>query len=37
MAFNSIDVEQLVSDMKAAATGVLQTDVAAVRGFSERQ
>jgi hypothetical protein len=37
MAFNSIDVDQLVSDMRAAATGVLQTDVTVVRGFSERQ
>jgi len=34
MAF---DVDQLMLDMKAAATGVLNTDVSTFRGFSERQ
>lgn len=37
MAFDPIDVDQLVNDMKAAASGVLQADVTTVRGFSERQ
>jgi len=37
MASKTIDVDQLVKDMKAAATSVLQTDVTTVRGFSERQ
>ena len=32
-----IDLQQLVDDMKAAATSVLQTDVSTYRGFSERQ
>jgi hypothetical protein len=34
MAF---DVNQLMQDMKAAATGVLNADVSTFRGFSERQ
>lgn len=33
----SIDLNQLVADMKAAATGVLGNDVTTIRGFSERQ
>lgn len=37
MAFKPIDIEMLVSDMKAAASGVLKKDVATFRGFSERQ
>lgn len=32
-----IDVEQLVEDIKDAASRVLQKDVTALRGFSERQ
>jgi hypothetical protein len=34
---SSIDVGQLVSDIKAAANGVLATDIVTVKGFSERQ
>lgn len=37
MAIQPIDLETLVTDMKAAASGVLKTDVATLRGFSERQ
>lgn len=33
----TINVEALVADMKAAASGVLKQDVTALRGFSERQ
>lgn len=33
----AIDIDQLVKDMEAAATGVLQTDVSTLRGFEERQ
>lgn len=33
----TLDVEKLVTDMKAAATGVLQNDVSTFRGFSQRQ
>lgn len=33
----SIDVGQLVNDIKTAANGVLSADIAAVKGFSERQ
>ena len=33
----AIDVNQLVSDMKDAATSVLNADVSTFRGFSERQ
>ena len=32
-----IDVDKLVLDIKSAASGILKTDVAAMRGFSERQ
>jgi hypothetical protein len=32
-----IDVDKLVGDIKSAASGILKTDVAALRGFSERQ
>jgi len=32
-----IDVSQLVGDIKAAASDVLEKDVTALRGFSERQ
>ena len=33
----AIDIDQLISDMKAAASGILNTDVSTFRGFSERQ
>lgn len=33
----SIDLDQLVSDIKSAASAVLMADVATFRGFSERQ
>lgn len=33
----SIDIEKLAADIKAAATGILKTDVTAIRGFSDRQ
>lgn len=33
----SIDVGQLVSEIKTAANGVLTADIATVKGFSERQ
>lgn len=33
----NIDIDQLVSDMKTAASGVLKADVSMLRGFSERQ
>ena len=33
----TINVDALVNDMKAAASGVLKQDVSALRGFSERQ
>jgi len=33
----AIDLDQLVNDMKAAATSVLNKDVTVMRGFSERQ
>lgn len=33
----SIDVNQLLADMKAAVTGVLQKDVTTIEGYSERQ
>ncbi|MCB1910078.1 MAG: hypothetical protein KDH15_22165 [Rhodocyclaceae bacterium] len=33
----AIDIDQLVSDMKTAASGVLNADVSTFRGFSERQ
>lgn len=32
-----IDVEQLIEDMKTAATQILDKDVTKLRGFSERQ
>lgn len=32
-----LDLDQLVADMKSAATDVLGADVASMRGFSERQ
>ena len=37
MAIESIDLDQLVIDMKTAASSVLQMDVTTLRGFSERQ
>ncbi|MOA34693.1 hypothetical protein D3C78_1560810 [compost metagenome] len=37
MSLKPIDLEALVTDMKLAASGVLKTDVATLRGFSERQ
>lgn len=33
----AIDLDQLVSDMKTAASGILNADVSTFRGFSERQ
>lgn len=33
----NLDVNQLVDDLKSTATDVLNTDVTALRGFSERQ
>jgi hypothetical protein len=33
----TIDIEALVTDMKAAASEVLKADVSTLRGFSERQ
>lgn len=33
----TIDIYQLVSDMKTAASGILNSDVSMFRGFSERQ
>lgn len=33
----AIDIEQLVTDIKAAASQVINQDVSVVRGFSERQ
>jgi Arc/MetJ-type ribon-helix-helix transcriptional regulator len=33
----SIDLDKLVSDMKAAASAVVKADVSALSGFSERQ
>jgi hypothetical protein len=33
----SIDVGQLVNEIKTAASGVLTADIATVRGFSQRQ
>jgi len=33
----AINVNQLISDIKVAATGVLESDVSTFRGFSERQ
>lgn len=33
----TIDLDQLVSDMKTAASGILNADVSTFRGFSERQ
>lgn len=32
-----LDLNTLVTDMKAAASGILKADVATFRGFSERQ
>lgn len=37
MPTNDINIDQLVNDMKAAATDVLNKDVSTLRGFSERQ
>lgn len=33
----AINLDQLVSDMKTAASGILNADVSTFRGFSERQ
>jgi hypothetical protein len=33
----SIDVDEVVADIKTAVTGILQTDVTQIRGFAERQ
>lgn len=33
----AIDLDQLVSDMKMAASGILKADVSTFRGYSERQ
>lgn len=37
MTTELISLEALITDMKIAASGVLKTDVATLRGFSERQ
>lgn len=37
MAIEPINLDKLLNDMKAAASGILQTDVTTLRGFSERQ
>lgn len=33
----ALDIGELVNDMQSAASGVLKTDVSALRGFSQRQ
>lgn len=33
----ALDLDQLIIDMKSAASGVLKADVSTFRGFSERQ
>lgn len=33
----SIDLNQIITDIKTAASGVLGMDVSSIRGFSERQ
>ncbi len=33
----TINVDQLVNDIKAAASQIIETDIATVKGFSERQ
>ncbi len=33
----ALDLDQLVTDMQTAATGVLQTDVTTLRGFTQQQ
>ncbi|WP_336751766.1 hypothetical protein [Aeromonas hydrophila] len=33
----AMDLDQLIDDMKAAASGILNADVSIFRGFSERQ
>ena len=33
----SIDLDQLIADMKTSATAILGKDVSTIRGFSERQ
>jgi len=33
----AIDIDQLVADMQAAASGVLQADVTTLRGFTQQQ
>lgn len=33
----NIDIDQLISDMKNAASLILQNDITTLRGFSERQ
>ncbi|MDE2427812.1 MAG: hypothetical protein KGM99_03740 [Burkholderiales bacterium] len=33
----TLDVNQLINDLQAAATGVLNADVSTFRGFSQRQ
>jgi len=37
MALEPINLEQLVIDMKTAASAILKADVATFRGFTERQ
>src|SRR6266498_4613830 len=32
-----LDIDQLIEDMKSAASGILSKDVTTLRGFSERQ
>ncbi|MFZ6639020.1 hypothetical protein ACO0LL_04720 [Undibacterium sp. TC4M20W] len=33
----ALDIDQLVADMQAAASGVLQADVTTLRGFTQQQ
>jgi hypothetical protein len=37
MATSSIDVDQLIANLKTVATGIIQQDVTTIQGYSERQ
>ena len=37
MATSSIDVDQLLANLKTVATGIIQQDVTTIEGYSERQ
>lgn len=37
MATSSIDVDQLLANLKTVATGIIQQDVTTIQGYSERQ